>query len=204
MADLPEVLRRSRELGFLGPGPVGAHIEHASAFAPALPDGARVLDLGSGGGVPGLVLAVQRPDLRLVLLDVRQRRVRFLDAAIHDLGVADRVDAVEGRAEDVARDPAFRHRFDAVVSRSFGAPAVTAECAVAFLRAPGGVLLVSEPPDPADDRWSSALLGELGLEDGGLVAAEADGARVRQLRVVTQCPDRYPRRSGIPAKRPLG
>ena len=74
-ADLSAVLERSRELGFLGPGDVAAHVEHAAGFVEVLESvatGAKVLDLGSGGGLPGLVVAVHRPDLSLTLLDANE------------------------------------------------------------------------------------------------------------------------------------
>ncbi|MGZ4710399.1 MAG: RsmG family class I SAM-dependent methyltransferase, partial [Acidimicrobiales bacterium] len=144
------VLERSRDLGFLGPGPVEPHIEHARRFSAALtgPRPARALDLGSGGGLPGLVLILAWPSTVWCLLDANQRRTDFLTDAVDELGVADRVTVVRGRAEEVAHDPAHRGRFDLVVARSFGKPAVTAECAAGFLVV-GGMLVVSEPPSEA-------------------------------------------------------
>ncbi len=107
---------------------------------------------------------------------------------------------VEDRAERVGRDPARRGMADLVVARSFGPPAVVAECAAPLLR-PGGVLLVSEPPGEVDgDRWPGAPLGELGL---GTSRGIRDGYGYRAMVQVRPCPDRYPRRVGVPAKRPL-
>src|SRR5690606_17211507 len=132
----------------------------------AVGEGGRVLDLGSGGGVPGLVLAVRRPDLDVVLLDAMSRRCTFLEAAAAELGLAGRVRVVCERAEVAARDPELRGTFDVVVARSFAAPPVTAECAAGFLRV-GGRLLVSEPPDhTGEERWPAAPLDELGLTVG--------------------------------------
>ena len=78
MASLEAVLERARDLGFLGPGPIDRHIAHADAFLAAVPDPPpSFLDLGSGGGVPGLILAsVWR--CTVVLLDAQERRARFL------------------------------------------------------------------------------------------------------------------------------
>ena len=99
---LVEVLEEARRLGFLGPGPVDAHIDHAGAFLTAL-EGTTgtVVDLGSGGGVPGLVVAVARPDLRLVLVEARAKRCRFLEEASAALSTD--AEVVEGRAEVVGR-----------------------------------------------------------------------------------------------------
>lgn len=201
-SDLVAELERSRSLGFLGPGPVEDHIAHARSFESQLDAGSCVLDLGSGGGVPGLVLAVDRVDLELVLLDARTRRADFLKGAVGRLGVGDRVTVLTGRAEELGQDPALRGRFDVVVSRSFGPPAVTAECAVGFLRAPGGVLLVSEPSDAEPRaRWPTEGLAELGLRRGG--RWDEAVATIQALAMVERCDDRYPRGVGRPAKRPL-
>jgi 16S rRNA G527 N7-methylase RsmG len=166
-----------------------------------LPEAAcRVLDLGSGGGVPGLVLAGEHPTWRVVLLDSAERRCRFLRQVTTDLGFGDRVEVVEERAESAGRHPDRRDAFDVVVARSFGTPAVTAECAVGFLRL-GGHLVVSEPPEEpeASSRWPEEALADLGL--GPAQACGAEGFRFARLEKV-RADDRWPRRVGIPAKRP--
>jgi len=196
---LIEVLERARTLGVLGPGPVLDHIDHAERFVRALeglPLGAKILDLGSGGGVPGLVIADRRPDLRVVLLDSMQRRVALLAEAIDQLGWADRVSAVLSRAETFARQADQRAGFQAVTARSFGPPATVAECAAPLL-ALGGLLIVSEPPDQPD-RWPAAGLAEFGLR-----AESVSPPGLQVLRQQESCPDRFPRRDGVPAKRPL-
>jgi 16S rRNA (guanine527-N7)-methyltransferase len=190
------VLERAQRLGFLGPGPVGEHLQHAEAFAAAAPAPAMALDLGSGGGVPGLALAASWPASRWVLLDVNARRGAFLERVIGDLQLGDRVKVVVDRAELAARDASWRAAFDLVVARSFGPPAVTAECATGFLRI-GGHLVVSEPPAGGDDRWPPAALAGLGLVDRGR------NGQVRVLEQAELVSDRFPRRVGVPAKRPL-
>jgi len=199
--DLARILERARSLGFLGPGPVTSHLDQAAAFVDAVGEPpAGLVDLGSGGGVPGLILALRWPETSVALLEVRARRVDFLVEAVAALGIAGRVGVVAGRAEEVARLPAHRHRYDVVTARSFGPPAVTAECGAPLL-APGGVLLVAEPPGGAGDRWPADGLAQLGLVDEGLVAVPA--GTVRRLRSARACGERYPRRVGVPAKQPL-
>ena len=194
------VLTDARARGFLGKGPVEAHIAHARAFLrhwrPA-PSSAS-LDLGSGGGVPGLVLANDRPASRWVLLDASGAKAAFLSMACAALGMGDRVTVVTARAETAGRDGAHRGRYAWVVARAFAGPAVVAECAAPLLGV-GGVLLVSEPPEPGV-RWPAP-----GLEQLGMVAGEPDGVapRIAVLHQRHPCPDRFPRRVGIPAKRPL-
>ena len=190
------VLEEARALGFLGPAPVGPHVEHARGFAAAAgaPPG-RACDLGSGGGLPGLVLALGWPASSWVLLDANRRRSAFLARAVASLGLEQRVEVHCARAEEAGREPGVRAAFDLVVARSFGPPPATAECAAPLLRV-GGRLVVSEPPEPAE-RWPAAGLALLGLRRLPGPPAYA------VLEQAEPCPDRFPRRTGIPAKRPL-
>ncbi|HMJ75158.1 MAG TPA: RsmG family class I SAM-dependent methyltransferase [Iamia sp.] len=199
---LDEVLELQRRRDVVGREPAGALRAHSAGYAVALgatPD--IVVDLGSGGGVPGLVLAVERwPAARITLLDASQRRCTYLELCVADLDLGDRLDVLWARAEETGRDPARRGAADAVVARSFGPPAATAECAAPLLR-PGGALVVSEPPGGAGDRWDADGLGQLGLV---LETTEVvEGATFTRLRQVEPCPDAFPRRPGVPARRPL-
>jgi 16S rRNA (guanine527-N7)-methyltransferase len=198
---LPAVLARSKELGFLGPGPLEEQLAHAEAFLDAvdLAEVAQAVDLGSGGGVPGLVLAVALPQVRWLLVDGMVRRTSFLEEAVRLLGIEDRVEVRTARAEEAGRELALRHWADLVVARGFGPPAVTAECAAPLLRA-GGQLVVSEPPGSTGMRWADDGLAALGQELETVVAGPPTFVRIRQ---VTAAPDRYPRRVGVPSKRPL-
>jgi 16S rRNA (guanine527-N7)-methyltransferase len=194
-------LREGRRRGFLGPGPLGPQLEHAVGFARACREPPQGLaeDLGSGGGLPGLVLAVTWAASTWVLVESQARRCAFLYESVAALGLVSRVKVVCLRAEVVGRQEAWRGAFALVVARSFARPGVTAECAAPLLRV-GGRLVVSEPPDDEDARWPDGGLAGLGMADEGLVVA---GARYRVVRQVAPCPPRYPRRPGVPAKRPL-
>lgn len=197
MITVVEVLEAARARGFLGPGPVEPHVEHAHRFAVAAPTvPRRALDLGSGGGIPGLVLADRWPDSRWVLVDSHARRTAFLTDAVQQLGWVDRVEVVRARAEVLAHDRAHRGQYHLVTARSFGPPAAVAECGAGFLCL-GGHLLVSEPPEPVD-RWPAAPLAALGL-----VPVETGRGGVAILRQAHLCPLSYPRPPGRPTKRPL-
>lgn len=205
-ADLPERLAalvpwllEAQVRGFVGPGDVDPHIENARGFAEVVgAPTASLLDLGSGAGIPGLVLAACWPVTQVVLLDAAQRRTTFLAEAVEGLGWEDQVRVVRGRAEELARDASLRGVFPLVTARAFGPPAVVAECAAGFLEVDGR-LAVSEPPDASGDRWDAPeALAQLGLVVEG---PPRDGIQV--LRLTAPCPDRWPRRVGIPSKRPL-
>lgn len=211
---LIEVLRSAQDLGFIGPGSLDDHVRHGRAFAGAVerswaafrapsapPYPQRVVDLGSGGGLPALVIAVAWPGVRLTLIEAQTRRASFLRQAVDRLELGERLEVVEARAEVVGRDPLHRSAYEAVTARAFGRPAVTAECAAPLLEV-GGVLVVSEPPGEMDgpERWPEGGLASLGMGAPQLRSGELHFAVIRQLDA---CPERYPRRDGVPAKRPL-
>lgn len=203
------VLEEARRLGFLGRGPVEVHLDHADGFADALAasfpaDGtgtpARAADLGSGGGLPGLPLALRFPACRWTLVDASSRRTGFLREVVGALALNDRMQVVEERAEILGRSPEHRGTYDLVVARSFGPPAVVAECSAPLLVV-GGRVVISEPPGGAPGRWPADGLAVLGLAPGPPVLA--GGWAYQVLSQDHPCPDRYPRRVGVPVKRPL-
>ncbi len=197
---LLEVLDRGRALGFLGPGPIEAHLHHAEGFALTIGDPPPLLvDLGSGAGIPGLVLAWRWSTCRVIAVEASARRAQHLRAAVETLGLDDRVTIVEARAEEVGRG-SWREGVPVVVARSFASPAVTAECAAPLLVV-GGRLVTSEPPDDPD-RWvACADIPDLGLVPEGVVSHR--GAHFHVCRKVAPVGDRVPRRVGVPGRRPL-
>jgi 16S rRNA (guanine527-N7)-methyltransferase len=201
------VLRRSGALGFLGGMAIDDQVIHALGFQAAIQDvlgrpPISVLDLGTGGGIPGLVLAAVWPTTRVVLLDASERRTDFLHQEVVQWGRADQVSVTRGRAEESGRSPELAAAIEVVTARSFGTPAVTAECAAPLLKV-GGLLAVSEPPDvDGPERWPQGGLAILGLERLPPYRY-LDRFGYQLLKKVGPTPDRYPRRVGIPTKRPL-
>ncbi len=199
-------LDQSRAFGFLGPGPIGPHIVHALGFVTALlsvrPELAEnersFVDLGAGGGLPGLVAALALPLSSWLYLDVNVRRTAFLAACVTELGITDRVEIRCERAELTGRNSQYRERFDGVVARGFAGPPVTAECGAPLLL-PGGLFVISEPP-VGGDRWPAEGIAQVGLR-----ATSASDVRHRFFvaEKVSPTPTKFPRRVGIPEKRPL-
>lgn len=194
--------------GLLG-GDVDRHLVHSLAFVACVRDvlaaegptdhsapradrarSGRLTDIGSGAGVPGLVLATEFPDARVTLVERREGRATWLEEAAGVLareGVA--VEVCCADVYDLAHGAA-RGRSDVVTARAFGSPAATAELGGALLRV-GGVLVVSEPPDRTD-RWRAVDLAGLGLTDAGSV--EQNDVRFQLVRREVAPDDRFPRR----------
>ena len=206
-ASVHDQLRRSADAGFLGSMPVDDQIEHALGFVwtiEAVSEGppGSVVDLGTGGGLPGLVLIACWPEATFLLIDSNRRRTEFLAEEIERSGETNRVSVVRARAEEAGRADEFRERTNVVVARSFGAPGTTAECASPLL-AVGGQAIVSEPPvAESGERWPAHGLAQLGLEPAGRFRF-LDRFGYQVLGKVEACDERYPRRVGVPAKRPL-
>lgn len=159
---LSQVLSDAQRRGTLGDRPISEVIAHARQFVDALPgEVRRVVDLGTGAGVPGLVIAVERPDIEVVLLDRRENRMDALRRDVTAMGLSDRVSVVCAEANMASRRGEWAARFDAVVARGFGPPPVTAAAAAPFL-CPGGVLVVSEPPVIDASRWDPLVLSRGG------------------------------------------
>ena len=185
-------LAEARARGFVGGGQdVEALAEHARGFVAPIVGARHVLDLGSGGGVPGLVIAALCPDATVTLLDASVGRTDWLRRIVGRLGWGDHVAVVTGRAEELAHDDTWRGSQDAVVARSFAPPLVTAEVGSALVRV-GGRLVVSEPPTLDPQRWPDAALAELGLRRtewpdrryAVLEAVESSAAEFPRARVV--------------------
>ena len=161
---LLETLRLAQRLGFFGAAPIEAAVEHAHAYVTALGElrpRSRIVDLGSGGGLPGLVLAEAFPDCSVLLIDRRTKRTDFLERAVRRLGLENtRVRA--GDVDDLAREvrQGAQAGFSVVTARGFGPPELTLRSAAALLAGPG-VVVISEPP--SGDRWDPELVAELGF-----------------------------------------
>jgi 16S rRNA (guanine527-N7)-methyltransferase len=174
------------------------HVGETQALLDAAqpPHGARVIDVGAGGGVPGMPMAILRPDLRVTLLDSDQRKAAFLTHVSGSLRLGN-VEVVCARVEDVARQDGMREAFDLAVSRALAPPPVMCELTLPLVRV-GGLAgaLVSDAAPAADGVAGAARVL------GGVVLPTAVGG-VLLIRKIASTPERYPRRAGVPLRKPL-
>jgi 16S rRNA (guanine527-N7)-methyltransferase len=186
---------------------VDEHIPEAVAVATHLPmePGARWLDLGTGGGLPGLVLAVLAPEVEWVLLDSTRKKIAAVREFADELGLRN-VTAIAERAEVLARDAGHRGRYDGVVARAVAPLAVLCELARGFA-APGGLLVaVKGPAYDAELSGAASALRQLRWVDVHTerVTSTSRPTWVVRMRAEGAPPARYPRDVGVPRARPLG
>ena len=159
----------------------------------------KIYDLGSGGGVPALVLVDEFKDWEFVLIERKKKRANFLHEAISLLKASERVEIVCDEAENAARNEKFAFGADFVTARSFGPPSTTAECACRLLKL-NALLIVSEPPINTD-RWVHEKLSLTGLTP--IKHAKFNDSNFQVLQQSQQPFDGLPRRAGVTRKRPL-
>jgi 16S rRNA (guanine527-N7)-methyltransferase len=165
-----------------------------------------VADVGSGAGFPGLILAIARPQARYALLESSTKRAAFLRLAIADLGLGS-VEVVPLRAEEAGRRPAHRERYHLVLARAVARLPVLLEYTLPLVRAEGYALLMKGPEAEEEAQASARALDLLGgrLVDITPLALPLDMGRrsLVLVRKISPTPPRYPRRPGLPARRPL-
>lgn len=165
-----------------------------------------LLDVGSGAGLPGIPLKIARPELEVRLLDSARKRVDFLRAAAGQLGLSG-LEVVYGRAEELARQEGYRDSFSLVVSRALAPLPVLLELCLPFVR-PGGRFVAYKGPDAVQELSAAGpaldALGALAEETFPYSLPGACGERCLLVFVKTAVTSaRYPRRAGLPEKRPL-
>jgi 16S rRNA (guanine527-N7)-methyltransferase len=200
---LVELARMISEWPGLVARPDPGLIEDCLVLVAHLGDARTVVDVGSGGGLPGLPLKIVRPDLELTLIEADQDKAAFLVHACAELGL-EGVNVVARRAEDAGHDPRLREAFDIAVARALAPLPVLAELCLGLVRV-GGRLLAQKTEGEA------TRTGERAIEvmGGTVIAVHAapSGARHAGTVVVIgktrPTPDAYPRRRGVPNRKPL-
>ncbi|MGC4192674.1 MAG: 16S rRNA (guanine(527)-N(7))-methyltransferase RsmG [Thermomicrobiales bacterium] len=169
--------------------------------------GDRVLDIGTGGGLPGMVLAIARPDLAFTLMDATGKKVQFLADAVAAMGL-ENVRPLHGRAEEIARNGGFRGQFRVAVARAVSSLPTLIELGLPFVSL-GGYLVLPKGIDLNEElqvaERAGALVGGRVVEASILPdAGSSVETRLVVIEKVAPTPKTYPRRTGLPAHAPLG
>lgn len=184
------------------------HVLDSLSVLPHLPTGDRppqIIDIGSGGGLPGIPLAIARPDARFTLLEATGKKATFLKQTAQALGLKN-IAVVNDRAETVGRASAYRQKYDAAIARAVGPMRVMLEYALPFVKVGGRVLAmkgrkVEQELDEAGD--ALMLLGGGAVEAYEALPGLADDAVIVQITKDRPTPAQYPRRPGEPKANPL-
>ncbi|MBQ6960801.1 MAG: 16S rRNA (guanine(527)-N(7))-methyltransferase RsmG [Clostridia bacterium] len=163
-----------------------------------------LIDVGTGAGFPGLALAIARPDCRVTLLEAMQKRCQFLQAVCDELGLAN-VRVIQNRAEIAGQDAAHREQYDRAVARAVAPLNVLCEYLLPFVQ-PGGMALCWKGPAAEDELPDGSFAAKaLGGEMGEMIELSCNDTRhvIVPVKKITETLPQYPRKNGIPAKRPL-
>lgn len=167
---------------------------------------AKIIDIGTGGGLPGIPLAIAQPELEITLVESNERKANFLQECKRSLDLSS-VEVVRGRAEELGRLPFLRDSFEAVISRAVAPTRVLLEYTAPFCKENYYIVLYKGRDVDAEIAISRHALEELGvyieeIRETKIPYLEAERSLV-VLRKVGPTPARYPRKTGIPRKRPL-
>jgi len=200
---LAELARLIDEWPGLVSAPADELIDDCLVLVSHVSDATTLIDIGSGGGLPGLPLKIMVPGLEVTLVEADGRKAAFLTQACARLGLPG-VRVVGRRAEDAAHDAGLREAFDVAVARALAPMPVLAELCLPFVRV-GGRLLAQKTQDEDVNAAGRAIE----LLGGGPLRIEPTPSRARSAGVVVvvekvaPTPEAYPRRAGVPSRRPL-
>ncbi|MGE5391776.1 MAG: 16S rRNA (guanine(527)-N(7))-methyltransferase RsmG [Deltaproteobacteria bacterium] len=170
-----------------------------------LPPGSRLVDIGSGAGFPGLILAMAQPEVEVTLVESDGKKSQFLNMAREELGLT-RVSVVCRRVEEIGRDPLWRESFDFCTSRAVAAMNIMLEYGLPLIKTDGLMLLWKGRNYKAElEEAQNALLTLGGMVEDIFhytLMEELDRVII-SLTKTCSTPDKYPRRVGVPSKRPL-
>ena len=166
----------------------------------------RLIDVGTGAGFPGIPLKIIYPDLDVVLLDSLNKRVQFLNEVIQKLGL-EKIIAIHGRAEDLAKKDNYREQFDFCVSRAVANLSTLSEYCIPFVRKEGFFIAYKSgkiQEELESGRRAINILGGIIEEQREVLLPDTDVFRcIVKIRKTGYTPKKYPRKAGMPAKEPL-
>ncbi len=182
------------------------HFVDSITICKYIPKNAKLLDVGTGAGFPGIPAKIVRDDIEVVLLDSLNKRILFLDDVIDKLDMKN-IQAVHGRAEEFGRNKDFRQSFDVVTSRAVANMAVLSEYLIPFSKL-GGKCVIMKGSDFEEELNNSkkaikVLGGKINSVDEFVLPASDMKRTIVVVDKIGDTPKQYPRKAGTPAKKPI-
>ena len=182
------------------------HFVDSITICKYIPENAKLLDVGTGAGFPGIPVKIVRDDVEVVLLDSLNKRILFLDDVIDKLDMKN-IQAVHGRAEEFGRNKDFRQSFDVVTSRAVANMAVLSEYLIPFSKL-GGKCVIMKGSDLEEELNNSkkaikVLGGKINSVDEFVLPASDMKRTIVVVDKIEDTPKQYPRKAGTPAKKPI-
>lgn len=167
----------------------------------------KIIDIGTGAGFPGLPLAICSPSVEITLVDATLKKTKWLESTCRNLGLPN-TKVIWARAEELAREREHRGKYNLAVVRAMGKISIIMECAIPFLQI-GGTLVIYKGPKVENEievgaKAASQLGGEIIEVQRFLLPTTKITRSLVIVKKIRETPSKYPRRPGIPKKRPLG
>ena len=189
--------------------PDGIAVKHFADSLSALTaaefeSGARVLDVGTGAGFPGLPLLIVRPDLKLTMLDSTAKKLKYVSSAAESLGLSPEI--LHARAEEAGRKPEYREGFDIVCSRAVAALNVLCEYCLPFVKVGGCFIAMKSAKAGEEIEQAQAAIKLLGgkiTDEKSFKLSDGGERNLIVIKKISHIPPKYPRVSAQIAKKPL-
>lgn len=166
----------------------------------------KIIDIGTGGGFPGIPLKIVMPNIKITLLDSLRKRVSFLELVTKELGLTD-VEPIHGRAEDFAQQEKYREKYDFAVSRAVANMTVLSELCIPFVKVNGYFLPLKGPAIDDEMRDASNAIAILGCKVEKIIDVVVEDSDLKHNLVIVKkfknTPKKYPRKAGMVTKNPL-
>lgn len=180
------------------------HFEDSLTILPYIKENSTLVDVGTGAGFPGIPVAIARPDVNVTLVDSLEKRVKFLNCVVETLGLTN-VTCIHSRAEDFGKNPDYREKFDYATARAVASMPVLLEYCLPLVKV-GGSFIAMKGANAADEKFDKALKvlgGKLKATDKFVLEGTDMERCIFTVEKAGKTPPQYPRKAGLPTKKPL-